>query len=143
MEALAAFLFGRSRCFFSLGPIRTATGQIDHLVEKRGITGMFLDEWSSSIVVECKNWEEKIGSQVIVVIAQKAKNSGSNVAIVFCRSGLTGNPGFDGLGAVRNCYSSDRIAIMVLDENDLLSLIEGQNFIDILRAKWFEIKSLA
>lgn len=141
LEVLADFLFGHSKCFASLGPKRTSTGQIDHLVERLGMTGLFLDEWTHSMVVECKNWAEPIGAPLITVLAGKAEKSRSNVAILFSRKGITGTSG--ALGEVRNCYSIKGIAILVLDEADLQSLAEGGNLIEILRKRWFDLKTLA
>jgi len=87
--------------------------------------------------------ERKIGAPVIDVVAAKAQKSVSNTAIVFCRSGLTGNPGFDGLGEVRNHYSMSKIAILVFDEADLDSLADGRSLVSILRDKYFGVKGLA
>ena len=41
---------------------------------------------------------KKIDPQVVDVVAAQLKKSGSNVGLVFCREGLTGRHGYDGLG---------------------------------------------
>ena len=73
----------------------------------------------------------------------KLKKSGSNVGLVFCREGLAGRHGYDGLGGIKNWYAMDRFAILVFDERSLESIAVGSNLVGILHDKYFDVKQLA
>ena len=143
LENLATFLANHSTCFRPLGPMHTATTQIDNFFERRGYPGNFLDEMGRSIVVECKNWEEKLGAPVITVVTEKCRNTNSNCAIVFCRAGLTGSKGYDAIGTIRNVFVREKIMILIVDESDLNAIGEGKNLIEILHERWLGVKGLA
>lgn len=143
LEELVPFLFDKTLCFETQGSFRSATGQVDNLILRKGLTGTFIDTWSRTILIECKNWEQKINSHTISVTAAKTKKTGSDIAIIFSRHGLTGNPGFDGLGEVRNIFTAERISILVLDDTDLDMLGNGGCLITLLRDKWLAVKRLS
>ena len=93
--------------------------------------------------VECKNWSEPIGSEVISKAVSKAENMGASVSLVFSRMGITGNPGFDGIGEVRNKFLSKQISALVISGDDLRSVANGANFLSILETKYCQVRLLA
>lgn len=135
MEAVAEWLFNRSKCFESLGSKSTATGQIDHVIRRVGLAGNTIDDWSRFAVGESKNWASAAPAKVIRETVGKAENIGADKVVVFSKLGVTGKLWEDAQGQITASRLSKNIYVLVFDRTDLDNLCNGMNFVSMLLSK--------
>ncbi len=119
---------------------RTATSELDRIFKIAGAKEKFFQEWGAYLVVEAKNWSEPIDSKVISEFALKLKNAKCKVGIIFTKSGITGNVGFNGRGQIRNVYQELDITILTVSLRDLENIITSKkNLQELLEEKYRDV----
>jgi len=124
---------------------RTSTGEIDLVFEVKKFEGTLFQDFSDILIVECKNWNNKVGAKEIEAFAYKMKDTNTNVGIIFSRYGITGDPEFvrDAKGVIRDSWKRDKMIIIVLTYDDLRNVIEkGMNFYNLLKERYYEVKTI-
>jgi hypothetical protein len=67
---------------------------------------------------------------------------GASVSLLFSHGGITGNPGFDGLGEVRNKFLLKKVSVLVISGKDLHDIADGSNFLCLLEEKYRQVRLL-
>ncbi|MFC2010775.1 hypothetical protein ACFLUR_00585 [Chloroflexota bacterium] len=132
LEELADCLLGSIKAFKVNPKELTPSGELDRYLTVSKIPGTLLQDWSTYVPVECKNWGEPVGVQVINDLYAKAKKMGSNRGILFSREGVTGTANFDGWREIVNLFVSDRYVTIVINLEDLKSIESGTNPLDVI-----------
>lgn len=138
-EALEDFtidlLSGISLLEFVEKRVRTATGEIDAVFSVAAIAGTLCQEWGGHLLVECRNRKKKFDAAAVKAFAQTLADADAKVGIVVSLAGLTGGPGSDARGQISHVFLTERRVIIALDEEDVIDVITGDNFYDLLRER--------
>ncbi len=125
LEELADFLLSSIKAFIVGQKTNTSTGELDRFLKISKIPGTFLCDWSLYIPVECKNWNDPVGGDIIDHLYAKARNMDANRGILFSREGVTGNMSHDGWRQIVNLFQNSRYITIVVDIDDLRSINAG------------------
>lgn len=125
LEELAEFLLNSIRAFKVEAKTNTATGELDRVLTVSTIPGTFLQQWSSYVPLECKNWNEAVGPGEVDRLYRKACNMRANRGILFSSKGVTGRVGQDGWGEICNLFSQEGYITIVITLEDLQRIKEG------------------
>lgn len=124
---------------------RTSTGEIDLVFEVKRLEGTIFHSFSDILVVECKNWEKKVGADELRSFADKMRDTDATVGIFFSRYGITGDSEFvrDAKGVIRDKWKTERMIIIVLTYDDLRNVIEkGMNLYKLLKERYYKVKTI-
>lgn len=146
LEELVAFLLNASGGIFRVSKnVRTATNEIDEIIELEGI-GKVLGALNliparlTEFLGECKNYGGTIGVTYVGKFYSLLQTTCMNTGILFSYRGISGNGWADGSGLVRKIYLQrekidERIAIIDFSYMDFKSILEGHNFLEIVEGK--------
>ena len=137
-ELLIAYVMRTLGQFDTRGRVRTLDGEDDLILRDTSPRPSPLGDY---ILVECKNWESRVG-------AREIKKFGHNVAAASChsgifaaKSGITGRELSDAWYTVRRHYHRDGIVLIVLTAGDLDRLVSRRvSLADLLVTKYEEIR---
>jgi hypothetical protein len=115
-------------------------GEIDLIVinECRQRT---LEEMGTPIVVECRNWEVPMPAKAVRDFGGKIRDRRVETGIIISMKGVTGSEKTDAKLAIRTLLTRDNIKILVFDEDDLEQIVSGIEFHEMLRKKFYEIRT--
>jgi hypothetical protein len=118
--------------------LRSRTNELDLVVEYMGVdeTKIF-DKVSSDFLIECKHWSEPVGSDPVGNFIQKMDKLRVDFGIIFARNGITGDKQTDGYGQIRDVFIQSDKVILVIDDEDIERLLEGENLYNILDEKYY------
>lgn len=110
------------------------------LVLQNDLTIGFWRFAGSPILIECKNWSEKVGSKEISVLFDKLQSLGPDVktAILVAPNGVTGDKKSDAFLKIREKRQQGRY-IVVLDRDDLEMIANGTHAAAVLERKFGEM----
>lgn len=118
--------------------LRSRTNELDLVVEYTGAdeTKIF-DKVSSDFLIECKHWSEPVGSDPVGNFIQKMSKLSVDFGIMFARNGITGAEETDGYGQIRDAFIQSDKVILVVDDEDLERILDGESFYHILDEKYY------
>jgi hypothetical protein len=146
LELFSTYLFFTEPNFLVISNIKTIDSQIDLLLRNLNVSDPIFLEFGTYILVECKNWEEKVGTPTIKKFIGDLRYASSKCGILLTKEGVTdkGNQVDEegnALYTIRKEYHKDGIVIMYFTENDIENIIEGKtNLFSILIRKYEEIR---
>ena len=90
LEGLAEFLFNSiERIEVIAKDARTSAEEID-LILKNESDDSFWRQLGTPLLVECKNWSRKIGTDEVIIFKDKLDTAGTRVGILIAIKGITG-----------------------------------------------------
>ena len=109
------------------------------LVIKNDLTTGFWRLAGSPIIVECKNWAEKVGAPEISLLLDKLQAIGpdAKTGILVALNGITGDSYADAVLKVREARQRGRY-ILVLDHHDLQKIADGMSLTHVVEKKYGE-----
>lgn len=121
---------------------RTATSELDLIVENSNTTHPFLREMGSDIPVECKNWRDPVGAAEIRDFGNDIRKRRFSFGVLISQSGVTGESKkrSDAVGECWNLFSKDGVSVLVLSKPDVERVVAGASLVAILREKARELK---
>ena len=131
LEELAKFLLDGCKLLkFEQRDYDHETGEIDLIYYVRALPGTYFQEWSSWLVVECKNWASSVGVEQIDHFGAQIKRGGQQVGLLFAVPGISGDRrhGVDGRAAIRWWRDSMDCRILGINENELDQLPDNRKF---------------
>lgn len=139
-EELAGLLFGAIPFLRVRGRKElTNTSEIDLVVEYTGHSERTIfDNWSDLILVECKNWSGSVGAPQVRDFRGKMKDLKVDLGVLFARNGVSGDEGSDAQGLIRDTYRGDDVMILVVGDDELSKLLEGESFYELLDTLMYE-----
>ena len=138
LEILAHYIFScTDGIFIPKGSWANEISQIDNILYLT-CHQCFLINWTTYNIVECKNWSNPLTKQGINDFIAKLRDSKQNVGILFSQKGITGgDEQRDAKGKVL-LAAHDGIIVIIINNEDLQSLIDGKNVFELLEQKHFE-----
>lgn len=115
---------------------RLRAEELDLVIKNDLMTG-FWRLAGSPIIVECKNWAEKVGAPEISILLDKlqALSPDAKTGILVALNGITGDTYADAVLKVREARQRGRY-IIVLDRNDLQEIAHGVSLSHIIEKKY-------
>lgn len=116
-------------------------GEIDLLFANRAHDKGF---WflPTAFLVECKNWQSRVGSQELRVLVDRLQERACSHGILFAANGITGDPG--DLTAAHHQISralEDGRHVIVLSLSELEGVTSRAEFVQLLFDKWMKLKA--
>jgi hypothetical protein len=116
-------------------------GEIDLLFPNKPTTrGLWF--LPPAFLCECKSWTSPVGSQEIIVFADRIRQRACGSGILIATNGITGSPG--DLTAANHHIAralEARIEIIVLDWENLGQIRSTRGLIECVQRKWIQLKS--
>jgi len=100
-----------------------------------------LEEMGTPFLVECRNWSFPMPAKAIRDFGGKLRDRNIQTGIIVSMKGVTGSEKTDAKEAIRTFLTRDNINILVFDENDLEKIVEGKTFAELLRSKFYNIRT--
>jgi len=100
-----------------------------------------LEEMGTPILIECRNWSVPMPAKAVRDFGGKLRDRRIRTGIIVSMKGVTGSENTDAKEAVRTFLTRDNIQILVFDENDLEKIVKGTKFADLLRGKFYNIRT--
>lgn len=140
LEGFFEYIFSSLRGFRIQRNERAKTGEIDLFIYNNHTRIPFFTSLGERILVECKNWDKKVGVPVIDQIIADMKKYDSHFAIIATREGITGTEFKDAKRLILKMHDKENLDIVVFENKDIDNLVNGLNLIDLLREKKEELR---
>lgn len=140
LESLSEELFKAVEGFTVLGPMRTTTGELDRIIRNENSSHPFLTGLGPHILVECKNWAERVGASHIRIFLDKLDEHRCEVGAMLARNGITGEGTDEAVGRIRSKYQQSGKVVMVLTKGDIERIVNCENLIQIMKEKVEDVK---
>jgi len=138
LEDLAEFLFNSiERIEVIAKDARTSAEEID-LILKNESDDSFWRQFGTPLLVECKNWSRKIGTDEVIIFKDKLDTAGTKVGILIAVKGITGTKRKDAMLKIRE-YKQRGYRIILLTGEDIEAICDGENPTDKLREKYYDM----
>ena len=140
LESLAAEIFKSIKGLKILKVNARLHAEELDLLLKNDITVGFWRFAGSPIVVECKNWSQKVGAREVSVLFDKLVSLGPKVCtgILIAPHGVTGDSHSDAVLKVREKRQQGR-DIIILDKTDLEEIAQGVHPVEVIDKKWEQL----
>lgn len=141
LERLAAYLLScMPGCRTTVREITPST-DYDIVCSLEGFEVDFRSELGRYFVCECKDWEKPVDFSTLAKFCRVLDSTKSKFGIIFSKEGITGEGITKFAEREQLKVHQDReMVIVVVDQNDLKQMINGANFITILRNKYKKIR---
>jgi len=116
---------------------RSRSTDYDVVCSMEGLDLDFRSELGRYFVCECKDWKRPVDFASFAKFCRVLDSIKSRFGIIFSRKGISGRGKTqDAAGEQLKVFQDRGMVIVVVDENDLLLVAEGQNFTTLLRRKY-------
>lgn len=125
---------------------RTSTNEIDHIFiskpQAKPLIQTHVFNEFENMIIECKNYNNKVGVTWVGKLYSLLRASGCNVGILFSYHGLTGNKnGWNAaVGLTKKIYLKDEIFILDFNKDDIIKLVHGESFLKLVHEKIQNLK---
>jgi|GEM_PF-4136786 len=138
LESLAHYIFScTNNIFLPKGSWANDISQFDNILYLT-CHECFLIDWKTYTIVECKNWSHPLDKQGVNDFIAKIRDSKHNIGIIFSREGITGKEDYRDAQGKLLLAANEGIIVIIIDDKDLNSLINGKNVFELLEQKYFE-----
>lgn len=100
-----------------------------------------LEEMGTPFLIECRNWSEPMPAKAIRDFGSKLRDKHIHTGVIVSMKGITGTERTDAKEAIRTFLTRDNIIMLVFDENDLQMITQGTQFIELLKKKFYELRT--
>ena len=98
----------------------------------------FWRQLGSPLLVECKNWYKKIGTDEVKKFKDTMESHNIKAGILIALKGITGTKRKDALLKIRE-YNQKGFQIILLNGADIESICSGENPTDKLRERYYNL----
>lgn len=120
---------------------RSQSTEYDIVCSMEGFDVDFRSELGRYFACECKDWSEPASFTVLAKFCRVLDSVKSKFGILFSRDGISGSGGLRDAGREQQKVFQDRgMVIVVIDKQDLRSVQEGTNFINLLRHRYERVR---
>lgn len=121
--------------------VRARNTEYDLLCTLQGSFFDFRSELSRYFVCECKDWKKVVGVTTVYKFFRVIKAAKSNFGILFSKKDISGRDKFENsYREIIKIYQSDGIAIVVINNEDIDQVINGNNFITLLKNRYEKVR---
>ena len=137
LERLAQYLFSVIPGVICNTRLRTPSTDYDIVCSQYGVMVDFRSEIGRYFVGECKDWKKAVGTSTIAKFSHVLDTVKANFGVIFSRKGLSGaNKATNAEREQIKTYQSKRVVIVVIAQDDLLRLRNGESLSTMLRRKY-------
>lgn len=122
---------------------RYDSGEIDVIFKVKTVPGTLFAQFSDVMIIECKNWKDKVGANEVRNFDGKLQAVDARVGVIVSKEGITGDKDYirDAMRELKRIWDSRRTLIVVLTFSDLEKIISiEENMYDFLENKCLDIK---
>jgi len=141
LERLAAYLLSCMPGCRTTVRENTPSTDYDIVCSIEGFDVDFRSELGRYFVCECKDWDKAVDFSALAKFCRVLDSTKSKFGIIFSREGITGE------GVTKfaereqlKVYQDRGMVIVVVNQDDLIQVINGVNFITLLRNKYKKIR---
>ena len=121
---------------------RYSTGEIDLAFNVKKYESTLFQSFPDLIIVECKNWNKKVGASEIRVFASKMAFVKTTIGFFMSKNGITGNDDHvrDATGIVKEEHGKGNIIILMKCDDIENILSKKLNLYKLLEKKYFKAR---
>jgi hypothetical protein len=120
---------------------RTISSEIDIVCSVEGIETDFRSELGRYFVCECKDWKKAVDFSSIAKFCRVLDSIKSRFGVLFSPKGLSGEKvSRHATNEPQKLFQNHGIVLVVIDEQDMLYVAGGGNFISLLRNKYEKVR---
>jgi tetratricopeptide (TPR) repeat protein len=120
---------------------KTESTDYDLICSMEGFEMDFRSEMGRYFVCECKDWKSPADFTTFAKFCRVLDSTKSRFGILFSKSGISGQGKTKHAEREQLKVFQDRgMVIVVIDQNDLNLIMEGESFINILRSKYEKVR---
>lgn len=141
LELLAEYLMQSMPGCRTVRRARTKSTEFDLVCSMEGYDLDFRSELGRYFVCECKDWAKPAGFDTIAKFCRVLDSVKAKFGILFSRNGISGAG--TSLNAEREqlkVFQDRGMVIVVVDADDLEAVAQGENFVNILRRKYEQVR---
>ncbi len=113
----------------------------DNLCIIEGVSADFRSELGRYVICECKDWSKPADFTVISKFGSVIDSVKCKTGILFSKEGITGeDKNKFAEREILKIFQRNGVSILLIEENDILNVLNGYNFIEILRNKYEKIR---
>ena len=141
LEKLSAYLLSCMPGCKTYTRVKTQSSDLDVVCSLEGFDIDFRSELGRYFVCECKDWEKPADVTTLAKFCRILNSTKSKFGIIFSRQGISGKGITKFAEREQLKVFQDRgMVIIVVDQNDLEKVANGENFITMLRNKYKRIR---
>jgi hypothetical protein len=141
LERLAAYLLSCMPGCRTTVRENTPSTDYDIVCSIEGFDVDFRSELGRYFVCECKDWEKPVDFSTLAKFCRVLDSTKSKFGIIFSREGITGEGITKFAEREQLKVFQDRgMVIVIVNQDDLIQVINGVNFITLLRNKYKKIR---
>jgi hypothetical protein len=142
LEELGEYLIGSMPGCRTNRRARTNSGEFDIVVSVSAAVADFRSELGRYFVCECKDITDAAASFTdIAKFCRVLDSVKAKFGVIFSPTGHSGKGQFrDADREIQKLYQDRGIVIVVVDDDDIEQVIKGENFIELLREKYEEVR---
>lgn len=144
LERLAAYVLSCVAGCRTMRRAKSYSTDYDVVCSLDGIDIDFRSEFGRYFICECKDWKTGADFSTIAKFCRVLDSVKCKFGLIFSKNGITGQGSPDNPRSayreILKIYRDRGLAIIVIDSDDINKLIDGYNFIVMLRSKYDEIR---
>jgi len=142
LEYIAAYLMSSMPGVKTQIGIKSKPSEYDVICSMDGFQIDFRSEFGRYFLCECKDWTtDKADFSVFAKFCRLLDSIKSKFGVLFSQNGITGEERMNAAYLEQIKVFQDRgMVIVVIDANDIDAVVEGINFINLLRNKYEKIR---
>ena len=119
----------------------SGTSEYDIVCSLDGLEQDFRSELGRYFICECKDWSTTADFGALAKFWMLLKGTNARLGILFSRKGLSGKKNERYATRERQrLYSQEQVLIVVVTLEDILQIVAGANFIELLRQKYEAVR---
>ncbi len=116
---------------------RTTASEIDIVCSMEGVESDFRSELGRYFVCECKDWKKAVDFSAVAKFCRVLDSIKSRFGIIFSPKGISGQRNTKyAASEPQKLFQTHGIVLVVIDRDDLASIANGNNFVNLLRNKY-------
>jgi hypothetical protein len=141
LERLAHYLLSCMPGVRTRRRLISGTSEYDIVCSLDGLEQDFRSELGRYFICECKDWSTTADFGALAKFWMLLKGTNARLGILFSRKGLSGKKNERYATRERQrLYSQEQVLIVVVTLEDILQIVAGANFIELLRQKYEAVR---
>ena len=137
LEILAEYILSVIPGMRTKRRVKSYSTDYDILFSIEGQINDFRSELGRYVICECKNWKNRATFSTIAKFSNVIESANCKCGIMFSKNGVTGaDKTTDAKREILKIYQRNGINMIVIDKDDINKIINGDNFITVIRNKY-------
>lgn len=141
LEQLAEYLIGAMPGCRAIRRVKSQVSEYDVVVACEGAFQDFRSELGRYFLVECKDWSRSADFTTVAKFCRVLDSAKCRFGILFSKKGVSGQKkNRDAVREIVKVYQDRGVVIVVVTRQDLDRVMNGENFITMLRSKYERVR---